>query len=92
MVIGFIDESSPQTTSNTVRLWSFFKPEKIKNSNSYKMNAFGFYSINGVNVIDFRDHSKIKDFQEFLLEIRERNGDKKSLQYLTTLARINQKR
>ncbi|MGC8693966.1 MAG: transposase [Thermoplasmata archaeon] len=41
------------------------------------MNAFGFYSINGVNVIDFRDHSKIKDFQEFLLEIRERNGDKK---------------
>lgn len=65
MVIGFIDESSPQTTSNTVRLWSFSKPEKIKNTRPYKVNSFGFYSINGINVIDFKDHSKVEDFRIF---------------------------
>ena len=38
-----------------------------------------FYSINGFNVIDFRDHSKINDFKKFPLEIRERNENKKLL-------------
>ena len=28
-IIGFFDESAPQTTANTVRLWSFGKPEII---------------------------------------------------------------
>jgi len=81
-VIGFIDESSPQTTSNTVRVWSFLKPEKFKNTERFKVNSFGFYSINGINVIDFKDQSKIKDFQDFLLEIRKRNGDKKIIAIL----------
>ena len=26
IAIGFIDESSPQNTANTVRVWSFDKP------------------------------------------------------------------
>jgi len=26
IAIGFIDESSPQSTANTVRVWSFDKP------------------------------------------------------------------
>ena len=41
------------------------------------MNSFCFYSINGFNVIDFKDGPKIEDFQEFLLKIRKRNGEKK---------------
>jgi len=65
-----------------VRLWSFSKPEKIKNTKRFKVNSFGFYSINGFNVIDFKDSSKIEDFQEFLLKIRERNGEKKIIAIL----------
>ena len=30
-IIGFLDESSPQTKANTQRLWSFKKPVMIKN-------------------------------------------------------------
>ena len=57
-VIGFLDETSPQTTSNTVRMWSFSKPIKYKKTDNYKANAFGFYSINGRSTIDFMDQSK----------------------------------
>lgn len=31
-VVGFLDESSPQTTANTQRLWSFTKPTKADTS------------------------------------------------------------
>ncbi|MGC9193511.1 MAG: transposase, partial [Thermoplasmata archaeon] len=37
---------------------------------------------NGVNVIDFKDHSKVEDFQDFLLKIRENNGDKRIIAIL----------
>ena len=32
VIIGFMDESSPQTTANTQRLWSFGKPTIYKNT------------------------------------------------------------
>ncbi len=67
-VIGFFDESSPQTTANTVRLWSFHKPEIIKDTSKYRANTFGFYSINGRSVIDFEEHSKKDDVISFLKE------------------------
>jgi hypothetical protein len=31
-IVGFLDETSPQTTANTQRLWSFGKPEIYKNT------------------------------------------------------------
>ena len=34
-IIGFFDESAPQTTANTVRLWSFRKPVIIKDTSKY---------------------------------------------------------
>ena len=43
IAIGFIDESSPQSTANTVRVWSFDKPH-IKNTTRMKANAMGFLS------------------------------------------------
>ena len=76
-VIGFFDESSPQTTANTVRLWSFHKPEIIKDTSKYRANTFGFYSINGRSVIDFEEHSKKGDVISFLKEVRESNPDSK---------------
>ena len=37
VIIGFMDESSPQTTANTQRLWSFGKPTIYKNTD--KINS-----------------------------------------------------
>jgi transposase len=74
-IIGFLDETSPQTTSNTQRLLSFQKPIIYKNTTRYKANAFGFYAINGVSVIDFKDHSKKEDVCEFFREIRSHNPE-----------------
>ena len=74
--MGFLDETSPQTTANTQRLLSFRKPIIYKNTTKYKANAFGFYALNGVSVIDFKEHSKKEDVCEVFREIRLHNPDK----------------
>lgn len=75
-VVGFLDESSPQTTANTQRLLSFLKPIIYKNTTKYKANAFEFYALNGTSVIDFKEHSKKEDVCDFLRTIRLRNPAK----------------
>ena len=42
-------------------MWSFLRPTKYEKTDSYKENAFGFYSLNGRSVIDFMDQSKQED-------------------------------
>ncbi|MEM3790973.1 MAG: hypothetical protein QW260_07855 [Thermoproteota archaeon] len=69
-IIVFIDQSSLQTISNTVRFWSFKKPEIFRNKNKYKVNVFGFYSLNGANVVDFSENSKKKSIISFLKKSR----------------------
>jgi putative transposase len=73
VIIGFMDESSPQTTANTQRLWSFGKPTIYKNTDKIKANAFGCYMLNGMSVIDFKEQSKKEDVGEFLVTIRKNN-------------------
>ena len=46
-IIGFLDETSPQTTANTQKLRSLGKPGIFKNTTKMKANAFGFYPLNG---------------------------------------------
>lgn len=75
-VIGFLDESSPQTKANTQRLWSFKKPLMIKNTDHIKANSFAFYSINGNNLIDFKENSKAESVCEFFEKIMEKNKKK----------------
>ncbi len=75
-IVGFFDESSPQTTANTQRLLSFEKPVIYKNTTKYKASAFGFYALNGTSVIDFKDHSKKEDVCDFFREIRLCNPEK----------------
>ena len=53
IAIGFLDESSPQTTSNTARTWHFGKGHVVKNTTRYKANAIGFYAIHGQSVGGF---------------------------------------
>jgi len=45
IAIGFIDESSLQSTANTVRVWGFDDAKlHIKNTTRMKANAMGFLS------------------------------------------------
>lgn len=75
-IIGFLDESSPQTTANTQRMWSFTKSTIYKNTTNLRANSFGFYALNGYSVIDFKEHSKKEDVCEFLGEIKSENPGK----------------
>lgn len=75
MVIGFLDETSPQTTANTQRLWSSGHPTLVKNTSKFRANTFGFYAINGCSTLEFHEHSKKEDVCEFLQSIREVNPD-----------------
>jgi len=70
-----MDEASPQTTSNTVRLWSFNKPTIVKNTERIKANTFGFYTLNGVSVVGFHEESKKENICLFLEKVREHNSD-----------------
>jgi transposase len=76
-VIGFLDETSPQTTANTQRLWSFGKPTILKNTSKFRANTFGFYAINGTSAIDFEPDSKKESVCDFLRKIWKANSGKK---------------
>ena len=76
-MIRFLNESSPQTTAYTVRLWSFHKPVIIKDTSKYRANTFGFHSINGKSAVDFQVHSKKENAVRFLKKIWENNPGKK---------------
>jgi len=38
-----------------------------------RANTFGFYALNGVSVVDFKEHSKKEDVCEFLEFVRSKN-------------------
>jgi transposase len=72
--LGFMDQSSPQTTDNKQRFWFFGKPTIAKNTEKYRANTYGFYPINGgKEVVEFMESSKKEDICEFLRFIRNKN-------------------
>jgi len=75
-IIGFLDESSPQTAANTQRLWSFTKPVIKKNTTKIRANTFGFYALNGESQIAFKENSKKQSVCDFLEQIRAENPKK----------------
>jgi transposase len=75
IAIGFLDEASPQTTSNTVRLWHFGYPGIVKNTTRYKANTIGLYAVRGRSVVDFLADSSQTAIQAFLAKVREANQD-----------------
>lgn len=78
IIIGFFDESSPQLSPNTVRLWSFkkLKMRRITTRQKKRANSFGFYTINGNGVVCFQERSKKENVIEVLRVIREANKEK----------------
>ncbi len=75
-VIGFLDETAPQTTANTQRLWSFGKPTICKNTSKLRANTFGFYALNGNSIIDFEPNSKKESVCDFLKMVWTANTGK----------------
>lgn len=72
-IIGFIDESNPQTTSSRKKTWSFEKPRIVKNTTYFRANTFGFYSLKGESLVEFKENSKKESICEFFEEIRREN-------------------
>lgn len=75
IAIGFLDEASPQTTANTVRVWSFGKPKIEKNTTKLKVNAIGFYAILGNSKEASLPNSKKESIRDFLKEIKDANKE-----------------
>ncbi len=75
-IIGFLDETAPQTTANTVGLWSFRKPEIIGDTSKYRANTFGFYAINGNSLVNFQVRSRRENVTSFIAGIRDKNPEK----------------
>ena len=75
VAIGFLDEASPQTTANTVRVWSFGKPKIKKNTTKMKANTIGYYAILGNSKEGFLQNSKKESIRDFLIEIKKANEE-----------------
>jgi len=72
-ILGFLDQSAPQTTDNRQRYWSFDKPVIVKNTTKYRANTFGFYPVKGKEVVEFMTHSRKEHVCEFLRKVRDKN-------------------
>jgi transposase len=75
-VFGFLDQAAPQTRDNKQRFWSFDKSRIIKNTSKYRANTFGFYPLNGKEVVEFMGRSTVYYVCEFLQMIRDKNPGK----------------
>ena len=75
IALGMIDETAPQTTANTVRMWSFEKPVLKKNSSKIKSNTIGFYALKGESISMSMKNGKSEEICRFLEEIKTKNKD-----------------
>jgi len=79
VVVGFLDECSPQSCANTVRVWNFGKAISVKDTTQYRANTFGFYAPNGISVAEFMENSKKENVCSFLEKVRKCNPRAKLL-------------
>ena len=73
LTLGFLDECSPQTSSNTVRLWSLGRPRSRRSTALIRANTFGCYAPAGESVVCFMGDSRRESVCAFLEEVRARN-------------------
>ncbi|NPB03223.1 MAG: IS630 family transposase [Thermotogae bacterium] len=81
IVIGFMDETSPELRSNTQRVWTYREKVKmVKNTaDKWRANVIGYYAINGKSVEGYLERSTAKEIAKFLEKIKEANKDKKTI-------------
>jgi transposase len=75
VVVGFLDECSPQTCANTVRVYSFDKPIVVRDTKKYRANTIAFYAPHGVSVAGFLENSRKENVCGFLEDVKECNPD-----------------
>jgi transposase len=73
VVVGFLDECSPQTCANTVRVYSFGRAVAVRDTKKYRANTIAFYAPRGVSVAGFLENSRKEDVCGFLEDVRECN-------------------
>jgi putative transposase len=83
IAIGFIDETRPQNTANTVKVWSFERVTSIKNTTKFNTNTIGFYAIKGNSVSKFLDDSKAPSIAGFLNDIKASNDAYRAIVTIT---------
>lgn len=79
VLVGFLDECSPQSCANTTRVWSFGKALIVKDTTKYRANTFGFYAPFGRSIVGFKENSKKESVCSFLEEVKTNNPDEKIL-------------
>lgn len=79
IALGFLDEASPQTTANTVRVWTTGYPEIIKNTTKLKSNTIGFYAIYGQSFEESLEDSTAASIAKSLDKVRAVNSDHKAM-------------
>jgi len=77
VLVGFMDQCSPQSCANTVRVYSFGKAISVKDTTKYRANTFGFYAPGGVSIAEFMENSKKESVCGFLEDIRKSNPNAK---------------
>ncbi len=78
--LGFLDETTPQSNSNTVRFWH--KEPKLtveKHIEKWKNNNVGFYALRGNSCLSFMNSSKKEEIGKFLQKIRAINSEFKRI-------------
>ena len=73
VIVGFLDECSPQSCANTVRVYSFGRATIAKDTAKYRANTFGFYAPYGVSMAEFMENSRKESVCSFLEDIRKSN-------------------
>lgn len=81
IAIGFLNETSPQISSNTQRVWSFESRVKIRKRTMMegRANIIGYYAIQGRSVEGHMERSIGENVAKFLEKIKEANKDKKAI-------------
>ena len=73
VMVGFLDECSPQSCANTVRVYSFGKAINVKDTTKYRANTFGFYAPCGTSIVGIMENSKKESVCSFLEDVKRSN-------------------
>lgn len=73
--LGFADESSPQLSANTARLWSLGAAPRRVNTAKERANTFGYFALQGNDYCQALANSSAQSFIELLPALRQANAD-----------------
>ncbi len=75
VALGLADESSPQLSANTARLWSLGKADRVVNTDKTRANTFGFLALQGLNYCQPLANSSAESFVDIFPKLRALHAD-----------------